>query len=36
MPDGVEAKLDVQALADLLAFLKAPARELVESMPPEP
>jgi hypothetical protein len=25
MPDGVEVKLDVQALADLLAVLKAPA-----------
>jgi putative heme-binding domain-containing protein len=36
MPDNVEAQLDVQALADLLAFLKAPARERIEAMPPEP
>jgi putative membrane-bound dehydrogenase-like protein len=36
MPDGLEAKLDVKAVADLLAFLQAPARELVESLATEP
>ena len=30
MPDGFEQKLDVAALADLIAFLRAPRRDLLE------
>jgi putative membrane-bound dehydrogenase-like protein len=36
MPDGLEAKLDAQAVADLLAFVQSPAKELVESAADEP
>jgi putative membrane-bound dehydrogenase-like protein len=32
MPDGFEEKLDLAAMADILAFLKAPQKELVEAV----
>ena len=35
MPDGFESKLDVQAIADLLAFLNAPQRDMIESLSSE-
>jgi putative heme-binding domain-containing protein len=36
MPDGFETKLDAKAMADLLAFLKSPSRELVEALARDP